>query len=531
MIQLQLLARIDTAKRLKGSHMRLGDLNGDGRLEIVVLQPDCCSDERYFPRQVSYAAAYNLDGDLLWEFGVADLDRETSADCNIPAQIFDIDNDGSNELLIVCDGEMLYLDGMTGQPKKRFPLPAPDAHDAIIIADLEGKGYPQNIILKNKFHQLWAMDSNFNVLWTYKGNIGNYPWPYDVNGDGEDELIAGYNILSGDGDVIGTISGESGYAKYIWVGDLYRRGDQKKSIAILGDKLTALTTDGEILWQNSISADDIAFGNLSSHFNGTEVCYTSNGTVMLDCYGAKIIETDIKNGKLTAIHNLDQKGGDTLVLHGGNSPAALLDSELNPIYTFPNCDALIWADVTGDGVADIVLLFNDKIEIYSSKQKDLTASVVPYFRPQPKRLYNYTDYASEMEASQYALSYVTGSLADIDLENWATNCALGNDIAGDEIISRADFVVLLVEALGLRAYERENFTDVSNRDYYSAAIGTAKKLGLIEGTLGKFNPLLPMTAEAAVEMIKKAGLNCFCMTEGELTRRHAARIVLELLVR
>lgn len=531
MIQIQLLARIDTATKTNGCQMRLGDINGDGRLEIIILQPDICADERYFPHQVSYAGAYNLDGVLLWEFGTFDSDNSSAADCNLPAQIFDIDNDGSNELLIVSGGEMLYLDGMTGQIKKRFPLPAPDAHDAIIIADLEGKGYPQNIILKNKFHQLWALDANFNMMWTYKGNIGNYPWPYDLNDDGKDELIAGFNILSGDGEVIGTIANESGYAKYTWVGDLYRRGDKKKAVVVLGDKLTALSTDGEILWQNNISANDIAFGNLSSSINGTEVCYTSDETVALDCYGARIIASELKSSRLTAVHNLDGKVTDMILTHSGTSVPMLLDSALEPVFTFPNCNDVVWGDVTGDGVADIVLLCDERIEIYSSMQKDLNAPSVPYFRPQPKRLYNYTAYASEMEASRYALSYVTGSLSDTDLETWATNCTLGNDIAGEEIISRGDFVILLVEALGLCAYDRENFTDVSSKDYYYAAVATAKKLGIIEGTLGKFNPQLPITAEAAVEMIKKAGHNCFCMAEGELTRRNAARIVLELLLR
>lgn len=531
MIQLQLLARIDTASQPKGCHMRLGDLDGDGRLEIVLLQPDVCPDDRYFPHSVCYAAAYNLDGDMLWQFGTPDTERPSAADCNLPAQIFDIDNDGSNELLIISEGEMLYIDGTTGQPKKRFPLPAPDACDAIIIADLEGKGYPQNIILKNKYHQLWAMDSNFNVIWTYKGNVGNYPWPYDVNNDGEDELIAGYSIISGDGEVIASVPGESGYAKYTWVGDLYRRGDRSKVISVLGNKLTVLSTDGELLWQNSTAADDIAFGDLNPEFSGTEVCCISNGTVMMNCRGAKIAESDIKNGKITAVHNLDGKGTDSLVLHSGSSPAMLLDNYLSPIFTFPNCTSVIWADVLGDGVADILILCDDRIEIYSSRQKDLSVPTVPSFRPQPKRLYNYTDYASEADASQYALFYITGSASGTELESWATACALGNDIAGDEIISRADFVVLLVQALGLCAYDREGFSDVSDRDYFFSAVNTAKKLGIAEGTLGRFNPYAPMTAEAAVEMIKKAGHNCFCMTEGELTRRHAARIVLELLLR
>ncbi len=531
MNQLQLLAKIDIFGQPKGCHMRLGDLDGDGRLEIVLLQPDSGFDDRYFPHSVIYAAAYNLDGEMLWQFGTPDLDADSLCDSNIPAQIFDIDNDGNNELLLISGGEMLFLDGMTGQIKKQYPLPAPDAHDAIIIADLEGKGYPQNIVLKNRFHQLWAMDSNFNVMWTHKGNIGNYPWPYDINNDGRDELIAGYSVLSGDGDVLFTIPEDSGYAKYTWVGDLYHRGDSKKAIAVLGDKITLLDTEGEMLWQNSCPATDIALGNLRPDYSGTEICCAGDLTSILDCYGAKIAENNIRSNKLTAVHNLDGTGNDMLILHSSSSPATLCDSELNPVYTFPNCTKVVWADITGDMTADILILCDDRIEVYSAKQKDLSVSVVPYFRPQSKRLYNYTDFASEMEPSQYALSYITGSHSDIELESWATDCALGNDITSDEPISRADFVVLLVAALGLLAYERENFTDVSNNDYFATAVGTAKKLGIIEGTLGRFNPHAPMTAEAAVEMIKKAGHNCFCMTEGELTRRHAARIVLELLLR
>jgi len=40
-----------------------------------------------------------------------------------------------------------------------------------------------------------------------------------------------------------------------------------------------------------------------------------------------------------------------------------------------------------------------------------------------------------------------------------------------------------------------------------------------------------MTAEAAAQMINKAGHSCFAMTDGDLTYRNAARIVLELLLR
>ena len=69
-LTMQFVKRIDLP--YKGMQMRLGDINGDGRLEIVMLQPDRVEDDAFYPHEVIYAAAYSADGELLWEIG-ADL--------------------------------------------------------------------------------------------------------------------------------------------------------------------------------------------------------------------------------------------------------------------------------------------------------------------------------------------------------------------------------------------------------------------------------------------------------------------------
>ncbi len=527
MIQLQLLARIDVSVCGRGCHMRLGDINGDGRMELVLLQPDSGFDERYFPHSVKCATAFNLEGEMLWQVGVPDLETDFVTDSELPAQIFDIDNDGNNELLYISDGELIVLDGMSGVQKKKYPLPAPDAHDAIIIADLEGKGYPQNIILKNRFHQLWAMDSNFNVMWTYKGNIGHFPWPYDIDNDGRDELICGYTVLSGEGEVLWTVPETSGLARYVWIGDLFQKGDERKAVAVLGDKLTLLTPGGELLWQTDASCSDVALGNILPTLAGTQLCLAGDTLSMLDCNGGFLSEADVRTSCISTVNNMTKSGQDMLLCYNSSSPATLYDSDFNPVYTFNYEDRIMWADLIGDGLSDIVLLFGDRVEIYSATQKDLSVSAVPFARPQPKRLYNFTLHAGQTTPSQYALSYITGNFSENSLIDWAEHCF--REDGENEIITRADFAVLLTEALGLRAYERDNFQDIYPTDYFAEAVGTLKKLGITEGTLGRFNPRLAMTAEAAVEMIQKAGRECFCMTEGELTKKETAKIILQLL--
>ncbi len=527
MMELELLQRIDVSACGRGCHMRLGDINSDGRLEIVLLQPDSGFDDRYFPHSVRCATAFNLEGEMLWQVGEPDLENTPSCEGELPAQIYDIDNDGNNELLYIADGEFIVLDGMNGTEKKKYPLPSPDAHDAIIIADIEGKGYPQNIILKNRFHQIWAMDANFNVIWTYKGNIGHFPCPYDINGDGRDELICGYTVLSGDGEPMWTIPDSSGCARYTWVGDLLQQGENV--IAVLGDRLTVLDTEGKFLWQTDVPCTDVAIGNFLPKLGGAQLCLSGENLAMLDCNGSFLNATDVDTSHVTTVNNITKSGQDMLLCYNSSAPATLYDFSFNPRYVFNYEDKIMWADLIGDGVSDIVLLFGDYVEIYSHIFKDLTKSVVPYARPQPKRLYNYTVHAGQTMPSQYALSYVTGSFSENSLSEWATKCIEGEIETADETVSRADFAVLICEAMGLRAYARDNFADVYPTDYFAEAVGILKKLGIAEGTLGRFSPKIPITKETAEEMISKAGREVCIDAEGELTKRDVARLILELI--
>ena len=59
-------ARIDISRAGRFCRMWLGDINGDGRMEIVMVQPDSDRDDRYFPHSVRCATAFDLDGGLLW---------------------------------------------------------------------------------------------------------------------------------------------------------------------------------------------------------------------------------------------------------------------------------------------------------------------------------------------------------------------------------------------------------------------------------------------------------------------------------
>jgi len=56
----------------------------------------------------------------------------------------------AKQILIGIGILVLILDGKTSEVKNKTPLPDKHAGGSLLIADLEGTGYAQNIIIKNK---------------------------------------------------------------------------------------------------------------------------------------------------------------------------------------------------------------------------------------------------------------------------------------------------------------------------------------------------------------------------------------------
>lgn len=534
-----LLKKIDTTAAGKGCRMWLGDIDGDGRMEIVMVQPDNGFDDRYFPHSVVCATAYNLEGEIIWQIGEVDPTVNGSG-ADIPAQIYDIDNDGNNEFLCVMKDELCIFDGKTGTLKEKHAIPDQHAHDCIIIADLEGTGYPQNIILKNRYHQMWALDRNYNVMWTFKGNIGHYPWPYDLDGDGKDEIVAGYTVLNGKGETLWTID-MLDHADCVWVGDLDQDPTTGPAVLVGGLDTTAHTWDGKLIWRftDTVESQNIALGDFRPDIKGTEVGgldridrsgpQGKDGLFLVDCEGKSLFKEDRKvpgwSSIATTINNFDGKGSDHLLAYRRSGlPAAIYDGYMNPIFTFPFDGHIMWTDLIGDGQSQILIYNDEKIEIYSAKEMDLSKPAVADARPQPKRLYNWTRYwGSEMAPDRYAVNYITGDFSTNSALDWAKRITDGKE--EDAQLNKGDFAVLTVNILNLKAYERNNFKDVLTRDYFASSALILKKLGVVEGDY--FEPKKIITEGDAAAMLKKLGYEVNADERKALTKSSAARMLLE----
>jgi hypothetical protein len=429
------VSTFDISKFVGTPGMRLGDINGDGRMEIVMGQP-MPQPGAYVPQQVVCVTAYDLKGKQLWQYGTPGTGHGASSD--IPIQVYDLDGDGKSEVFAAMSTtEITVLDGTTGTLQRKIPLPATGSNDCIAFANLRGKGWPQDIIVKTRYSQFWAItgiddatSKAGTLLWNQKllpsdstGSdlgTGHYPLVYDWDGDGKDEVMGGYFFFESDGTQVWTTNTTSS-PKLTMHADCLATADVDGNPAngyeiVVGGNVAAMFDwkTGKQLWQdtNTVEVQQMGIGEYRSDSAGLEVVLLDrigprdatgvDANVLLSSTDKLIWKESRKDkGWITVTENMNNWTGDgtNLILsyhRGGQTPASLYDGNQNVVAQFPHSGSLVdlvqHANLCGDDKEEVIVFNESSVWIFANGGCNLDEPPAHPSIPQQFHLYNWSQY-------------------------------------------------------------------------------------------------------------------------------------------
>ncbi len=257
-----LVASIDV-KDFGAQTLRVGDLNADGAPDFLLVQSDRNT------REITCLTAVTIAGEVLWQSGAPSPDHgEMYSD--LPVQIYDWDHDGKNEVMYVKqavyaepkdvtgpreradryegNAEMLVLDAVSGKEKSRFKLPAP-ADDCFLFADLTGRGRREDLVVKDRYWNMWGVSHDGAELWHYEGSVGHFPAIADVDTDGRDEVFVGFALVDHDGKVLFQHDAKGSHQDAAWC---LRGPDNQWNLLFGNGGIHCLSPDGTERWAHPL---------------------------------------------------------------------------------------------------------------------------------------------------------------------------------------------------------------------------------------------------------------------------------------
>lgn len=372
-----------------GQWIVAGDVDGDGQVEIVSSENVNKDDVHY----TSTAVAQKLDDTVLWKWGDPDIGRKIWHH-DVACQIHDWDGDGRNEVVLCTRGFLVELDGTTGRQRRRIRIDD-DATDCLVFCNLSGGDNPSDVLVKDRYHRIWAYNRSGILLWSVKDPGGyrtaHQPRPIDIDGDGRDEIMAGYAMLNSDGSVRWVYKSEAvdqrrGHLDCVRI---FRQSENPKDFRLVltccgANNIALIDGTGEVIWEVA-----------GHHFESVDV-----GRLFPDLSGRQIV-VDIDHQPLgnSPIWTLDEKnellgriitdysrhhclldwtgdGVDEILVahngaiydHHGKRIGILVVPDDNQVGQRKGERSMLIGDMTGDGIRDVMMVTTQKVYIYMNKK-------------------------------------------------------------------------------------------------------------------------------------------------------------------
>ena len=380
-----------------GRQIRFADLNGDGREEIVLAMPAIVRGEKWEYRVIACLTAVDLEGNVLWQVGKPTAEPLVITQ-DLPFQAADMDGDGQVEVLAAMVDRILVIDGKTGRIKKTADTPAPpkmepywdeisqfwgDGHgddlprlipDALRLCNLTGKGEFADFLMKDRYHNVWGVEgATLKPLWMHQCTTGHFPYASDINGDGFDEIMAGYSRLDHNGNLTGRLVQNDHPDACFW---MKMPSGKVREFHPAGEAGLLINEPSTIFAARHLGhVQHISIANFDPARPGLEILtimYWGEPDIvyLCDLDGRVIRDMECLGlGTVCQPTNWTGDGRELILLTADPAKGGLYDGEFHRVVPLPQgsrpsmcCEA---RDVLGLGVDQVIIWDHDRLQIYA----------------------------------------------------------------------------------------------------------------------------------------------------------------------
>ncbi len=347
-----------------------GDLDGDGQPEIVSAKNKYGDGIHY----TTSAVAHRLDGSILWKWGNP-TEGHAYNGYDVALQIYDWDGDGTNEVMLLTEGELVELDGATGKEKRRFAIPI-RATDCLVFVNLSGGQRAQEVIVKDRYRRLWAYDYEGNQLWGGQWKPGGFPTahqprPIDLDSDGKDEIMAGYAMLNSDGTVRWTYRSKvmdqtHGHLDCCRV---IQRGKTPEAYRLIltccGDNnIACVDGNGKVLWERpGHHFESVQLGKIFPDLPGphllVDIAHEPVGTSplwVMNSQGNVLGKIMLTSSRIHDLVDWTGDGVDEILVSADRGIFDYRGKRIATFNTGSRGGALLLGDMTSDGISDVTII-------------------------------------------------------------------------------------------------------------------------------------------------------------------------------